>query len=132
MSGIGMPELLVIFFILGPIFVFIVFISKAERQLKKDNDTIIREVKSIINELLERQKPQETSLFTTSDHTIPPFAIDESSRAPYRLSSPSRILYTSPLAWGTPFTSKLLAKWVCCNCCFCHSDKGCSLGYFCK
>ncbi len=87
MFGIGMPELLVIFFFVGLLVVFIVFISKAERQLKKDNDTIIREVKAIINELLERQKPQETSLFTTSDHTTPPVALDESSRVLYSLSS---------------------------------------------
>jgi hypothetical protein len=94
MSGIGMPELLVIFFILIPIFVFVVFVFKAEQKLNKDNDTIIREVKSIINEFLKRQKLQKTSLFITSDLTIPRLAKDESSHVPYGLSSkPHRGFY---------------------------------------
>jgi len=87
MFGIGMPELLVIFFFVGLFVVFIVSISKAERKLKKDNDTIIREVKAIINKLHERQKPQETPLFTTPDQSTPPVALDESAPVLYRLSS---------------------------------------------
>lgn len=87
MFGIGIAELLVILFFLGPICVFIVFVFKAEQQLKKDSDTIIQEVKTIFNDLLQRQKSQETSQFTTSDHTSPPVALDESSRIVDRLSS---------------------------------------------
>jgi hypothetical protein len=85
--GIGMPELLVIFFIVAPVVVLIVFVSKAERQLKEGNDKIIRQVKAIINELHEKQKPQEPLLFATSNQSITPVAIDESARVIYRSST---------------------------------------------
>ena len=51
MFGIGAPELIIIFVFIGPVVALILFVSKAERQMKKESDSIIRVVDQVIKEL---------------------------------------------------------------------------------
>jgi Na+-translocating ferredoxin:NAD+ oxidoreductase RNF subunit RnfB len=59
MCGIGIPELIVILFVilsfLGPIIALIVFVSKAEEKIKRESDSLVRKVNEIAVQLRERQ-----------------------------------------------------------------------------
>ena len=56
MFGIGLPELIVILFVLCPVVALFVFISKAERRIEKDWGTVIQQIDDIVQQLRKRDE----------------------------------------------------------------------------
>ena len=55
MFGIGVPELIVILFILVPVVALIVFLNKAEKKIDRETSPIIQNVHEISIQLREKK-----------------------------------------------------------------------------